>query len=184
MRDFRSPRSSPRSDTGQGERLGAEIRATVNGSLVTAFVLGSGFVILALALSQPLDSLAVPTPVCKEEIEAVTAVFLAFVAVMQPIEDSLERSRSPILRLLRLRVEAPTPVRVLALVAFFVGFFAFAFWATADVLGGDNGFGYSFFAHPVLSKIYDDTVGLVPYLSSLDRGRRLHSTSAWQFQVS
>jgi hypothetical protein len=150
--------------------VGAEIKATVSGSLVAAFVLGLSLAVVALALSQPLDSLAMPTPVCKEEIEAVTAVFLAFVAVMQPAEDFVERSRSPILRLLRLRVEVPTPFLALALAAFFVGFFAFAFWATADVLGGDYGFGYSFLAHPVLSMIYSDTVGLVPYLSSLDKG--------------
>jgi hypothetical protein len=59
---------------------------------------------------------------------------------------------------------------VVALAAFFVGFFAFAFWATADVLGGDNDFGYSFFAHPILSMIYNNTVDLVPYLRSLGKG--------------
>jgi hypothetical protein len=157
-------------DIGRGERLGAQTKATAGGSLVAAFVLGSILVILVLARSQPLDSLARPTPVCKEEIEAVTAIFLAFVVVMQPAEDALARSRSPILSLLRFKVEPPTPVRVVALAAFFVGFFAFAFWATTDVLGGDNGFSYSFFVHPILSLVYDDTVGSVPYLSSLDKG--------------
>lgn len=158
------------SDVGRGERLGAQVEATAGGSLAVAFVLGSIIVILVLARSQPLDSLATPTRVCKEEIEAVTATFLAFMVVMQPAGDALAKSRSPILSLLRFRVEVPTPVRVVALAAFFVGFFAFAFWATVDVLGGDNGFGYSFFVHPILSLIYDNTVGLVPYLSSLDKG--------------
>jgi hypothetical protein len=80
------------------------------------------FVILVLARSQPLDSLAMPTPVCKEEIEAVTAIFLAFVAAMQQAEGALARSGSPILSALRFRVELSTPVRVVALAAFFVGF--------------------------------------------------------------
>jgi len=150
--------------------LRVQIRANVRGLLVVAFVLGSMLVILALMLSQPLDALATPTPVCIEEIEVISAVFLAFVAVMQPAEDALERSGSPLSRLLRMKVEVPRPIRAVALITFVGGSFAFAFWATADVLGGYNGYSYSFFVHPVLLMIYNDTVSLVPYLNARDKG--------------
>ncbi len=150
--------------------MGAPVRVTADGALVAAFLVGSVFVARALALSQPLDPLATPTRVCVQEIEVVAAVFLASIAVMQPAKDAMAGSRSSVSRLMRLRVELPRPVRSAALVVFVGGSFAFAFWAIADVLGGYNGYGYSFSTYPVLALTYKSTIGLVPYLSSLDKG--------------
>jgi hypothetical protein len=150
--------------------LGARIHATVGGVLVIAFVAASFLGIFFLARVVPLDSLATPTPICMKEIAVVVAIFLILVSAMQPIRDVLDRSRSPISRFLRHGVELPRPIRVVAVVLLVGGFFAFAFWATADVLGGYNGYGYSFAVHPILRQIYDNTIGLVPYISSRDKG--------------
>jgi hypothetical protein len=140
------------------------------GLLILAFVEGVIVAILALWVSVPLDSLAAPTTLCVEEIVAVSAVFLVFVAVMQPARDALERSESPITRLMRLRVKVPGPVRVAALGLFAFGSFFFAFWAAADVLGGYSGYSYSFSWYPIFPLIYNNTIGLVPYVSSRDKG--------------
>ncbi|MDA4117731.1 MAG: hypothetical protein OK455_05245 [Thaumarchaeota archaeon] len=150
--------------------LGAQIRATLGGFLVVAFLAGSIFGILTLAQSQPLDSLATPTKVSKEEIEAVAAIFLVWVAVLQPARDALDRSKSSISRLLRIKVDLPRSIRAIALALLIFGSFAFAFWSIADVLGGYNGYGYSFSTYPILPLIYHNTIGLVPYLSSQDKG--------------
>lgn len=150
--------------------MGARVNASVGGVLIVAFVVASLLGIFLLAQAQPLDPLATPTPICMKEIVVVVAIFLVLVSAMQPIRDSLDRSRSSISRFLRLRVEPPRAIRAVAVVLFVGGSFAFAFWATADVLGGYNGYGYSFDMHPILPEIYNSTIGLIPYINSRDKG--------------
>ena len=152
------------------ERMGAQTNASVGGVLIVAFVVGSIFAIFFLMQTVELDSLATPTSICWEEIEATVAIFLVAVAVMQPAKDAFDRSRSTVSRLLRMKVELPRPIRAVALVALICGSFGFAFWATADVLGGYNGYGYSFATHPILQLIHNSTIGLVPYIGTRDKG--------------
>ena len=150
--------------------MSARTKAAVGDVLPVAFVLGSVFVGLSLVRSQPLDSLATPTPTCIEEIGAIAILFLVWVAVMQPAKDAWDRSTSFFTRLLRKKVELSRPIRAAAFVLFAFGLFAFALWAVADVLGGYNGYDYSFSTYPTLALIYNDTIGLIPYLSSRDKG--------------
>ncbi len=147
-----------------------QVGATVRGFLIVAFVVGAIYAILTLMQSVQLDYLATPTPICVEEIEAVTAIFLVSVIVMQPAEDALSRSKSSLSRLMRLKVKVPVAVRIVALALFVGGTFAFAFWSIADVLGGYNGYGYSFATHPILQLIHNSTIGLVPYIGREDKG--------------
>ena len=150
--------------------MGAPVKVTAGGVLVVAFVAGAVIEIFGLLVAVPLDSLAKPTPLCEVEIAVLSALFLVYVAVMRPARDALDRSKSSASRLMRLKVEVPRPVRVLALALFVFGSFVFAFWASADVLGGYSGYNYSFSWYPILRLIYDNTIGLIPYISSLDKG--------------
>src|SRR5208282_2992557 len=67
-------------------------------------------------------------------------------------------------------VRLPTAAKAVAAAIFVVGFFVFAFWSIADVLGGYDGYGYSFAHYPILQAIYSDFVGRSPYISSEDKG--------------
>lgn len=150
--------------------MGVQVKATAGDVLVVTFFVGAIFWVLTLVQQIPLDALATPTPISMTEMEAVVGIFLVWVLVMQPAKDALEKRRSSISRLVRLKVELPRAVRVAALVVFVGGSFAFAFWSVADVLGGYNGYGYSFSTYPILQEIHNSTVGLVPYIGSRDKG--------------
>jgi len=148
----------------------AERRATVVGTLVVVFLMVAGYEAVTLAQSVKLDALATPTQLCIQEIEAVVAVFLVSVAVMQPVRDAFERSGSPVAKLFRVRIKVPVWGRALGLVIFAVGFFGFSFWSVADVLGGYNGYNVAFKTHPFLAAIYSHSIGLMPILSGQDKG--------------
>jgi len=131
-------------------------RVTGDASALAVFV-AAITVASVLMVLQPLDDLALPSPVCQMEVGALAIVFVASIPASQPIRDSLNEHVPSIFRLLRRRVELPTAVRALSLLLVLMGSFVFAFWATADVLGGYNGFGWSFATHPLLSAVYDTT---------------------------
>ena len=150
--------------------MGSRIQATFGDILVVSFFVGAIFWMLTLIQAVPLDTLATPTPISMEEMVAVVAIFLVWCVVMQPAKDAMDRSRAPIARLTRLKVDLPGAIRVVALAVLVAGTFAFAFWSTADVLGGYNGYGYSFSTYPILQSIHNSTVGLVPYIGSRDKG--------------
>jgi len=154
----------------EDERVGPRVKVTAGGLLVTAFIAGTVLGILALAVTVPLNSLAAPTPLCKEEVVAVATLFLVYVAVARPVSDALNRSKSSVSGLMRRKVEVPGPVRVACLALFIFGSFVFAFWATADVLTGYHGYSYTFFAYPILASINNDVIGMIPYISSRDKG--------------
>jgi hypothetical protein len=151
--------------------LGLWTKETVGGISVVAFIVGSIWAMLTLMQTQPLDQIAVPTQICIEEIQAVAALFLISIIVMQPIKDALDRNTWAISRLLRTKVELGGSVRAVALVAFVGGSLVFAFWAGADVLGLlHNGTSYFFSTHPTLHLIYNSTIGSIPYLNKRDVG--------------
>jgi ABC-type amino acid transport system permease subunit len=151
--------------------LGVWTKEAVGGIVVVAFIVGSIWAMLTLMHSQPLDQVATPTQICIEEIQAVAALFLISIIVMQPVKDALDRNTWAVSRLLRMKVELRGSVRAVALAAFVGGSLAFAFWAGADVLGFlHNGTSYFFSTHPILHLIYDDTIGLIPYLNARDVG--------------
>ena len=91
-------------------------------------------------------------------------------AVMKPARDALGRNRSRLANLLREKIRLPVSVRAFALVILVFGCFGFAFWSIADVLGGYNGYGYSFSQYPILHTIHNSTLGLVPYIGARDKG--------------
>lgn len=142
----------------------------VRAFLVVAFLAATIAVAIAFAETQPPDVLAMPTPVSVEEMEVVAAVFLVFFLVMQPAREALERDTSAVSGLLRTRLDLPKGLKVAAVVVFVWGSFAFAFWSIADVLGGYMGYGYSFSTYPILAAIYNNSIGLVPFLSARDKG--------------
>jgi lysylphosphatidylglycerol synthetase-like protein (DUF2156 family) len=150
--------------------MGMQVKVTPGDVVAVTFFVGAVFWVLTLMQEIPLDTLATPTPVSIVEMGAAVSVFVACVIVLQPAKEIIERSGSSISRLLRLRVELPRPVRVAALVLFVGGTFAFAFWSIADVLGGYNGYGYSFSTYPILQVIHNSTIGLVPIIGSRDKG--------------
>lgn len=140
------------------------------GSVVSVFVGAAVAGVLFLWLTVPLDSLAAPTSFTVVEIVALGAVFLVYLAVRRPLAEALEKSDSPIARLIRTRVNLSLAVRVVALAVFVLGASFFVFWAAADVLGGYHGYDYSFAYYPTLLQIYNDSVGLIPYVSARDKG--------------
>jgi hypothetical protein len=150
--------------------LADRAKATRGGLLVSVFVEGAVLAILALAVAVPLDSIAAPTPLCEGEIAAVAAVFLVYIFARRPAGDALDRSSSSVSRPLRSKADVPSPLRAAALAIFVLGSFVFAFWATADVVGGYNGYNYIFFADPTFPMVYSHTIGLIPYVTSLDKG--------------
>jgi hypothetical protein len=145
---------------------------TGGGALATAFLVGAVIGVFVLIETVRLDSLATPTPFCEGEIAVVSALFVAYVVVTvtRRVKSTREGGKPSASMRPRLKVEFPGPVRALALALFIFGFFFFAFWAAADVLGGYNGYSYSFSLYPTLRLIYDNTIGLMPYVSSRDQG--------------
>lgn len=142
----------------------------MRGLLVVWFLVGALASVVILSVSVPLDSLATPTPLFITEMAVGTGLFLGVVAVMQPARRALERSGSPVVRAMRRKVVVGRPASAVAALMLAGGTFAFAFWALADVLGGYQGYNYAFARYLVLAKVYDGTVGLVPYIGSLDKG--------------
>ena len=155
----------------RGERLGARVEATAGGSLAVAFVVGSLLGIFVLAQSQPLDSLATPTPICIKEIEVVVATFLAYHGGDAARKETLWTGAGrPSSACCDFRVEPPTPIRVVARRRSSSVFSRSrsgqqrTSWAATTVSVTAS------IVHPILSLIYNNTVGLVPYISSLDKG--------------
>jgi len=149
--------------------VGAQVKMTGEGVWAVAFVAGAAIGILALLVTVPLDSLATPTLLCEAEIAVVSAVFLAYVAVKR-LAKGTPNNESSVSKPVLLKVEVPRPVRVLALALVIFGSFFFAFWAAADVLGGYSGYNYSFYWYPIFPLIHDNTIALIPYISSRDQG--------------
>ena len=167
----RSPSSrSPSGGLAPSPRPRNRPKATLGGVLTTAFVAGAALAVLALAVTVRLDSIAVPSRLCEEEIVLVIALLLVYAVVRRPAGVALGRSNAPILELMRRKAHLPGPIRAAALALFIFGTFAFAFWAVADVVGGYNGYGYVFFWYPVFPSIYNHTIGLIPFISSRDKG--------------
>jgi len=150
--------------------LEAQVKATPSSILLVIFIWGAIFSMLTVSQSQQPDPVAAPTQVCIVEMVEVAGIFLAWVIFKQPAEEAIGKDNSSISRFLRLKVKPPIAVRGAAIVMFIAGSFGFAFWATADVLGRYKGYGYSFNTHPILRTIYDRAMGLVPYVTSLDKG--------------
>jgi hypothetical protein len=150
--------------------VGAPVKTTVAGALAIAFVAGAVTAILGLLVTVPLDSLSAPTPFCEVEIAVIFALFLVYLAATRRAKSTPDGKGSSVSRLMLRKVEVPRPARVLAFAVFIFGSFFFAFWAAADVLGGYSGYNYSFSLYPIFPMIYDNTIGLLPYISSRDQG--------------
>jgi hypothetical protein len=148
----------------------ARLKTALGGVSVVAFLLGAMATAFVLTAVQPLVGLASPTPLSIDEIKAVALVFLASVALMEPAKAALRGRAEPLTSALHHQVRLPAAAKAVAVAVFVVGFFVFAFWSIADVLGGYNGYGYSFAQHPILQTIYNDFVGRIPYISSEDKG--------------
>ena len=133
------------------------------GSLLAALV-----VYATLMVVRPPTGLAAPTSVFEVEAGVSLAVSVLLVLLAAPIRIFLGPRLGMVHRLLDRRIELPTAVRIVGFLAAIVGTLVFAFWATADVLGGYNGYRWSFATHPYLRTIYD-TVGL-NRLGSWDAG--------------
>jgi len=137
---------------------------------VTSFFVAAIFGVVYNSETVPLDFLATPTTICVHEIEGAVAIFVVLAIVIQPLREFLESGNSAVFRALRTKVRVPIPVKVLAAAALILGCFVFAFWSIADVLGGYNGYGYSFAMHPILHVIHNSTIGLIPYIGKKDKG--------------
>jgi hypothetical protein len=152
------------------ERVGAPLETTDEGRLAVAFVAVAVIGILALLVTVPLDPLATPTLLCGAEIAVVSAIFIVYVAVKRHAKSTPDSNVASLSKPVLLKVEVPRPARILALALFVFGLFFFAFWAAADVLGGYSGYNYSFNWYPIFPLIYNNTIGLIPYISSRDQG--------------
>lgn len=80
--------------------------------------------------------------------------FVLLAVVWEPVRRSLAERLTRISHLLEGRIEVRGLARVTAVLAVVIGLFDFGFWATADVLGGYNGYGWSLAEHPYLREIY------------------------------
>lgn len=147
-----------------------QTKALVGGLSVAGFVLVSFACLLALNWSQPPQGLAVPTPLCVAEVKALALIFLAGVTVLEPARQAIRTRGGGLHTVAEARAQLPPPAKVAALAAFAFATFVFAFWSVADVLGGYNGYGYSFAEHPVLADIYDALISKIPYVSAWDKG--------------
>jgi hypothetical protein len=112
--------------------------------------------ILLLELRPP-TGLAAPSDVFQAELGLIIFLSLLLVAVAQPIRDAAAIRASSLVRFLDRRAGLSVPARLACSLVLLVGLFVFAFWAVADLLGGYNGYGYSFSMHPFLPVIYNDT---------------------------
>lgn len=157
-------------ERGDAKRPGAFRRTSVSALLVVWFLVGALASVLLLSLSVPLDSLATPTPLTLTEIAVGAGLFLGVVAVMRPARTAFERSDSRVCRAMRKKITMGRPARAVAALLLAGGTFAFVFWALADVLGGYQGYNYAFARYTVLARIYNGSVGLVPYVGGLDKG--------------
>jgi hypothetical protein len=150
--------------------MGTRVNATAGDIVVVTFLVGAIFWMLGTSQSQQPDVIATPTPVSIGEMGAIAEAFLLWVIAGDPIRNALDRRNPSVWRLLRLKTDLPMAIRGAALAMFVAGSLAFAFWAATDVLGGYKGYGYSFATHPLLRIIYYNTIGLVPFIASLEKG--------------
>jgi hypothetical protein len=112
--------------------------------------------ILLLELRPP-TGLAAPSAVFRAELGLVILLSLLLVSVAQPVRDTVAIRASSLVGFLGRRVSLSVPARLACSLVLLVGLFVFSFWAVADLLGGYNGYGYSFSTHPFLPVIYSDT---------------------------
>lgn len=108
--------------------------------------------------------IASPTPDFWLEVDVGVALFSIYVVFMGPIRNLFDKKLPKITTFFQRKVRIPTALRIASLVVGIIGIFVFGFWMIADVLGGLNGYGYSFSTHPYLTTIYN-TFGL-NYISS------------------
>jgi hypothetical protein len=117
---------------------------------------------------RPPTGLALPSSVLQTEFGLTVSSFLLLVVAAQPVKDTLASRASSLSGLMNRKVCLSAPIRAICFLVIPVSFFLFAFWAVADLLGGYNGYGYSFSTRPFLPLIYD-AVGL-RFFSSWDVG--------------
>jgi hypothetical protein len=98
---------------------------------------------------------AAPTPEFWIEVDIALVLFSIFVAFMEPIRNLMNKKLPKVANFFQRRAKIPPALRILSVAIALIGIFVFGFWMIADVLGGLNGYGYSFSTHPYLPKIYD-----------------------------
>lgn len=148
----------------------SQTKTVLGGLSVAGFVLVSFALVLQLNSSQPPEGLAVPTALCVAEVKALALAFLGAALVVDPARQALRSIGWGLHRPAEKPARLPLPAKVAALAAFAFGTFVFAFWSVADVLGGYNGYGYSFSQYPVLGDIYAALISKIPYVSHWDKG--------------
>src|SRR3984885_3828832 len=129
------------------------LRSQIRGSIAVAFLLSFAWSDLTLAKLKPPVGLAKPTVVFWTELEVCLAFFLAFAILWYPLKRTLVGSH--IHRAMAWTSELPMSVRAATLVFTTICLVIFGFWTIADLLGGYNGYQYSFATHPMLSVVYN-----------------------------
>jgi hypothetical protein len=115
----------------------------------------SAFVFVWLAYSDPPVGIAAPTPVFRVELQLCMASFLLFVIINSPVKVLVHGSSfASVLRLFSFRPVLPLTARVAGVLLAVAGLTVFGFWSVADLLGGYNGYHYSFAVHPFLRTAY------------------------------
>ena len=127
-------------------------------SLRFGSVFAAGFLLASLVAYEillgacPPVGLAAPTRVFQAETEVCVGAFVLLAVVWEPVRRSLAERLTRISHLLEGRIEVRGLAWVTAVLAVVIGLFDFGFWATADVLGGYNGYGWSLAEHPYTSR--------------------------------
>jgi hypothetical protein len=128
----------------------------INASAVYALGVLTASLICSIFLLElrPPTGLAAPSSVFQTEFGLTVSSFLLAVVVAQPVKDILASRTSSLSSLMNRKVSLSAPIRAICFLALLASFFLFAFWAVADLLGGYNGYNYSFSTHPLLPLIY------------------------------
>jgi hypothetical protein len=147
------------------KELGMKASVDTVSAVVVVASIASSFVLLLL---RPPVGLAAPTSICQTELVVISFLFLLSVALTRPAKGLLNKHIPSVSRFFERRVVLPTAARAVAFLVILTGSLIFAFWSVADVLGGYNGYGYSFSSYPLLRFIYK-VVGL-QYLRAWDVG--------------
>jgi hypothetical protein len=112
---------------------------------------------LANSFSTTPIGLAAPTPDAWVEIKVSVIVFLFWVLFIEGIWRLSTKHLKSITNFLQRKVMLPVAVRVVLFLVALFSLFDFGFWISADVLGGLNGYGYSFRTYPILTVIENDS---------------------------
>jgi hypothetical protein len=132
------------------------------GALFSIAVLVATFLTIENFLNSPSTAptgLAAPTSAFWAEVSVIALLYAIYVVFMLPTTVILRRRLPRLTGFFQRRVKLPFFVRIATLVIALGAVFIFGFWMIADVLGGLNGYGYSFITHPLLTFVYN-TFGL------------------------